>query len=557
MKENGPGLQMVPFVVEVQDLVSQLRASPRPEGDVELLARYIRQTVNNKRLASMLETALELRLLVLCIDGLDEAAGQAADVEDYVLRTLAPLGLRLVVTSRPTGVRLRLPEYESWMVLDLERLTREQQLECAEQQLTLLGGFDRVRSLLVQATSLTRSAEAERRNDRIDQSLAMSRRSRRRLLLLLVAATAVWAVAKPGWAPATAAAAAAAVAVVAASARAGGGGGGGGAGAGSADVGGTGDGAQRAERFYAEMCGRPVLLSLVVLVLSEGVKKSGAAAAVVLPPTRLGLYRAALETALAPLSSGPALAPLSSGLALEVLRRVAVHLAVHLGSKRNFTFEEGRDAVVGDPRLLQTWKGVWQAARKKSMPLLRTLEASGSDTDGEGHGDVLQFKHRSFQEGLLADALAQGASGAEDFWAGGEHCIMARLADATHANVFEIGGEELGRACAVLGECLRDVRALPGGWDTRTRKWAVGGWAAAERRCWWRAVNACGVLGVLGTLSNLELQLCQIEGALFVHDRRACARVLRIDCDRVESTPDCFVVENALAVGQFTVLVLG
>ena len=524
IREYGPGLQMVPFVVEVQDFVSQLRASEADddgeeeelvsERDLHLLAKYIRQKIKIKPHARMLETALELRLLVLCIDGLDEAAGLAADMEDYVLRKLAPLGLRLVVTSRPTGVRLVRPEYEgySWMVLDLEPLTREQQLECAKQQLTLLGGFDRVHDLLAQATDMTRSAQAEWHKDRIDESLALSRRSRRRLFILLVAATAVWAVAKPVWAAsalAVAAAAAAAPAVVAASARAGGGGGGDGEGAGSVDVGGAGDGAQR-ERFYAEICGRPVLLSMVVLVLlvlSDEASKTDAA----LPATRLGLYRAALKAALASFHR-------NRGLVLEALRRVAVHLAVHHGSKRNFTFEEGRDAVVGgDPRLLQTWKGAWmQAVRKKSVPLLRTLEASGTESAGAGDGDVLQFKHRSFQEGLLADALTQGVSGAEDFWAGGEESCMQRLASATHVNVFKLVADHgLDEACAaVLRDCVRDVRVLPGGWDADARKWVAGGWADEQRSCWWRAVNALGVLGVMGKLSELDLRGCKLTGAL-------------------------------------------
>jgi len=52
--------------------------------------------------------------------------------------TLASSGCRLIVTSRPQGVRLEAyPEYATqFVVLDLEPLTPEQQLQCAKQQLS-------------------------------------------------------------------------------------------------------------------------------------------------------------------------------------------------------------------------------------------------------------------------------------------------------------------------------------------------------------------------------------------------------------------------------------
>jgi alkylated DNA nucleotide flippase Atl1 len=73
-------------------------------------------------------------------------------VEEYVLRTLVPMGLQVVATSRPEGVRLSAcPEYDGypWLVLDLAPLTPEQQLACAKQLTTTrLGGFERVRDAL-------------------------------------------------------------------------------------------------------------------------------------------------------------------------------------------------------------------------------------------------------------------------------------------------------------------------------------------------------------------------------------------------------------------------
>ncbi len=61
------------------------------------------------------------------------------------MRTLAPMGLQVVATSRPSGVRLQAcQDYNGypWVVLDLAPLTEEQQLECARQltTTTLVGG---------------------------------------------------------------------------------------------------------------------------------------------------------------------------------------------------------------------------------------------------------------------------------------------------------------------------------------------------------------------------------------------------------------------------------
>ena len=51
----------------------------------------------------LLLQALEMRSLIVLLDGVDEAAGHRAAVEDFVLGELVPSGNRLVVTSRPEG----------------------------------------------------------------------------------------------------------------------------------------------------------------------------------------------------------------------------------------------------------------------------------------------------------------------------------------------------------------------------------------------------------------------------------------------------------------------
>ena len=49
-----------------------------------------------------------MRALIVLIDGVDEAAGMKGAIEDFVHKEVAVSGNRLVVTSRPEGIRLDL-----------------------------------------------------------------------------------------------------------------------------------------------------------------------------------------------------------------------------------------------------------------------------------------------------------------------------------------------------------------------------------------------------------------------------------------------------------------
>ena len=68
----------------------------------------------------MLLQAYEMRALVCCIDGVDEAAAMKNRIEDLVLKQLVPFGIRTVVSSRPEGVRLE--RYGAARVLNLSPL---------------------------------------------------------------------------------------------------------------------------------------------------------------------------------------------------------------------------------------------------------------------------------------------------------------------------------------------------------------------------------------------------------------------------------------------------
>ena len=101
-----------------------------------LIVAYVRKYY--AAFAATLEMALELRAAVVLIDGVDEASGRKEQVEEYVLRTLVPMGVRVVMTSRPNGVRLEaLPEYyqRQFVVFDLEPLDDAQRLRLAKAQL--------------------------------------------------------------------------------------------------------------------------------------------------------------------------------------------------------------------------------------------------------------------------------------------------------------------------------------------------------------------------------------------------------------------------------------
>ena len=496
-KINPNAVPLVPFVVEVQKLAPLLRAATRPpaDGDCGLLAEFIRHNVQNPERAAMLITALQLRRLVLCIDGIDEAAGFQHEIENYVLRTLAPLGLRLMVTSRPTGVRVdECPEYNQFLVLELLPLTVEQQLECTRMQLRKMQDTKKLVKGKV-GKQLVRDLLGLDQEDFGNMAA--------------------------------------------------------GDGAVTPNDDGPGD---VAERFRSDVRGNPVMLSLVVLVLRDdlmgaalhGVPVSAAPAT---GWTTLQLYRRGMEAALR------ARGWQNTAELLLLLRHVAVHVACNCNFGRSFSCRDVVNAVMAEPwrgedpaaasgatatstggggrgrggggcgsdmdsdndssddsddddRLLDVWRKLWVQAQKDNAPLLRPLAVSGS-----GHAandqDTLEFKHRSFQEALLGDALRLNDSGAAAFWT--DAGVMERLADKTYANVFQIGGCELGKQC--LQELLRDVQSLPGGWDDDENSWQEDGWEAERRRTWWRAVQACSAVGHLGSIGVLDMRRCAIEGA--------------------------------------------
>jgi hypothetical protein len=68
---------------------------------------------------SMLMMALEMRALVVVLDGIDEAAGRKANVSKLIREVLVPIGLRVMCTSRPEGVK-KSAFAKSFVIFDLK-----------------------------------------------------------------------------------------------------------------------------------------------------------------------------------------------------------------------------------------------------------------------------------------------------------------------------------------------------------------------------------------------------------------------------------------------------
>ena len=127
--DSGP-FAPVPLLIFVQRLsrhVREVLRQGKPAGKDDLLRLYIEAeySQHEPQRELMLKQAMALRSLIIVIDGVDEASGLEQLIEDFVLKTLVPGGYRLVVTSRPTGIRRA--KYEgTFAIFDLKPLSDEQ-----------------------------------------------------------------------------------------------------------------------------------------------------------------------------------------------------------------------------------------------------------------------------------------------------------------------------------------------------------------------------------------------------------------------------------------------
>ena len=108
--KDGGQDRYVPLLIRVQELAYLLRHYEATARGVDLLRFYLEKKYgkNDPETHLMLLQALHSRRLVLMVDGLDEAAEMKATLEEYLHRELVPLGLRIIISSRPEGVQLEL-----------------------------------------------------------------------------------------------------------------------------------------------------------------------------------------------------------------------------------------------------------------------------------------------------------------------------------------------------------------------------------------------------------------------------------------------------------------
>ena len=132
------GVPLVPLLVYVQRLVRLMGERP---ADAALLVQYVAREHSNglaeeerPKWVAMVAQALELRSLVLVLDGIDEAAGQRDAISRFIREVLVPHGLRVICTSRPEGVTIG-DFQKDFTVMDLVPISEEQQREALELQL--------------------------------------------------------------------------------------------------------------------------------------------------------------------------------------------------------------------------------------------------------------------------------------------------------------------------------------------------------------------------------------------------------------------------------------
>ncbi|CAJ1957588.1 unnamed protein product [Cylindrotheca closterium] len=122
--QSQGGISVVPILIPVQKLARILRQNHNMRG-MELLHGFLE--MDYPQYVSFLTAKLEAQGLILLIDGVDEAAGKRQTIEEFIHDFLKPTGNRIVVTSRPEGVRL--PLYcQDFSIIKLLPLSPEQQI---------------------------------------------------------------------------------------------------------------------------------------------------------------------------------------------------------------------------------------------------------------------------------------------------------------------------------------------------------------------------------------------------------------------------------------------
>ena len=147
LERSAEPVPLVPLLIPVQRLALLMRAFP---GNAELLnqdlVRFFIHHAFSGDEQLMLLMAYDLRALLPLIDGIDEGAGLKHTIEDFIMKQLAPAGFRVVLTSRPEGVRLQRYSDE-FVIMSLRSLSDAQQNELVLKQIGQSEIFERLTAL--------------------------------------------------------------------------------------------------------------------------------------------------------------------------------------------------------------------------------------------------------------------------------------------------------------------------------------------------------------------------------------------------------------------------
>ena len=408
------GFSLVPMLVSVQRLASYLKKGVLSTEAGDLLAAYIDVEYEGQpKTKDLLLQAYEARALVLCIDGVDEAAGLKTRIEDLITEKLNPMGIRVVASSRPEGVRLE--RYAKFITMDLAPLSVEQQNQAVAFQLKNSTEYDH----LVALGRIGKQAHAAGLD-----ALANMQSAGGAHYEAIYYGNIVKSVATETDAPAEFA---------------------------------------KTMEFFELASGVPVMLSMYVLCLEHIATHGGGR----LPTSRLDLYVSAVRA-----SVGRRFADSADSTAASTAGLMLAKLAVanHLDQRREFTSFDVKTVLEDSPEALAVWQSL--EAEPDGVPLIKTLEAGATPAEATSESEVLtkyQFKHLSFQESFFAEGLCWTvekpndelmpealAKLAQSVWQRGGFKV---LNDRFMLNSFAICGTTLGKAVsAQLGKGLTELR---------------------------------------------------------------------------------------------------
>jgi hypothetical protein len=415
----GPGIGLVPMLLSVQRLASYMKQRGGMGVDgADLLRAYI-DTEYSGAERDLLAQAYQMRALICCIDGVDEAAGLKTRIEELVTKQLAPSCVRTVVSSRPEGVRLE--RYSDWVVMNLSPLSDEQQHAAISAQLKKSEMYEHLSVLSKVRRGVPKEATAATIAEQLKTSCAPNYEA----LVTHV----------KGSMP---------------------------------EDTNIEEAVDAALGLFEEASVVPVMLSMLVLILEM------LTASTALPTSRFELYKSSVRASVKRKFPDDK----ESINAGRMLAMIAI--ANHIAQRREFNSSDVEKALSSSPEALALWKQLDSSpgsTHTSGVPLIKILEVgsqggAGHEAGGQEASSKYQFTHLSFQESFFAEALLRSSQPPGDaatdllttdlgaaamvVFQRGSHKL---LNDRWLLNTFTICGGSLGRMVGDhLGSGLTELR---------------------------------------------------------------------------------------------------